>query len=94
MVEVLAAHGRGDSRNIWIVTDAGVEEITPAENTEEAAREVARAMGVRYYLRRSAQGDEFGWAAYRADGWRSDSIGSKWFATQDAAIMYASIKGG
>lgn len=91
MVEVLGAHGRGDSRNIWVIGPNGLEEITPSENTTAAACELARALGHRFYLRRSARGDEFGWAAYSSS---STARGKdKWFPTREAAIMYASMKG-
>lgn len=86
----LFAHDRGDTRNIWVIGPNGLEEITPAEDTTTAACELAKALGHRFYLRRSPRGDVYGWVAYSV---RPGDSKDRWFPTQDSAVMYAAMKG-
>lgn len=88
----ICAHNRGDPRNIFVMLEGELVEVTPAENNETSAMELARGMGQRLYLRKSEENG--GWAVYPAYWSAAGAVKRKWFPTQDAAVMYAALMGG
>lgn len=92
----LVAHGPGDARNIWVWLDGMCCEMTPLEDTNRSASAMAEGLGQRFYFRRvrdQVGGSEW-WLAYHVDWAFADhGIQPRAFPTQDAAVMYALMKG-
>lgn len=88
------AHGAGDERNVWVWLDGGMAEITPNDDSHQAACELAKGLGQRFYFKRvrHAVTHDDQWVA--VDIKSPPSKGMKAFPTQDAAVMYALAKGG
>lgn len=91
----IVAHGKGDARNIFLILDGELAELTPMDDTHAAASDMARGLNQRFYLKRSydALNHAEHWTAFDTRN-PNPGVGTakRTFPNRDAAIMYAVMK--
>lgn len=90
----MVAHGKGDARNIFLILDGELAELTPMDDTHQAACDMTIGLGQRFYLKRSidALNHVEHWAAFDAGATWEEMGGVRMFPNRDAAIMYVVMK--